>query len=284
MSAVDNALSPPRAAPPNALFPGLKPAKLLALLKYLAFFVSANALSSVLVSLARLGSGGFVVSPKGKRPEKRLQLYEWQGCPFCRNVREAISALDLEVDVYPTPRETIKAYGVVSAASRYRPKVMEIGGKAQFPFLVDPNTGKQLYESGDIMAYLYDTYGPGPSNPDRLPWILRKGMQHKYLAFALPSIARLVSFQGIETGVLRCPSELPAKPLELWTSEWNPMGRMVKEALTSLELPYTWTPTAWGSDHKAPGGWGLYLRDPNSGFESGFWVSITNCGFLRSDR
>jgi len=182
------------------------------------------------------------------------------------------------VDLFPTPRLTIKSYGVVSNESRYRSEVMELGGQAQFPFLIDPNTGVKMYESLQIAEYLYKTYGP--SKPDRLPWILRNGMSWKYLAFGLPSMARLLSFQDIEVGILRCPSKAPAKPLEFWASEGNPMARMVREALCSLEMPYTWRPTAWGSEHVAPGGWGVYLRDPNTGFASGWWFVVVDCGFL----
>ena len=46
--------------------------------------------------------------------------------------------------VYPCPR----------GGTRWRPKVTELGGKRRFPFLVDPNTGRKMHESGDIVAYL----------------------------------------------------------------------------------------------------------------------------------
>ena len=46
---------------------------------------------------------------------------------------------------------------------------MELGGKQRFPFLVDPNTGQQMYESDDIIQYLFATcvqgsckFPPGP--------------------------------------------------------------------------------------------------------------------------
>ena len=39
--------------------------------------------------------------------------------------------------------------------------MVERGGKAQFPYLVDPNTGREMYESDDIVRYLFDTYGDG---------------------------------------------------------------------------------------------------------------------------
>ena len=37
--------------------------------------------------------------------------------------------------------------------------MVERGGKAQFPYLVDPNTGVEMYESLDIIDYLFETYG-----------------------------------------------------------------------------------------------------------------------------
>jgi glutathione S-transferase len=40
-----------------------------------------------------------------------------------------------------------------------RAELRERGGKVQVPFLVDPNTGRELYESDDIVAYLEKEYG-----------------------------------------------------------------------------------------------------------------------------
>lgn len=36
-----------------------------------------------------------------------------------------------------------------------------MSGKGQFPFLVDPNTGKQMLESDAIINYLWNEYGDG---------------------------------------------------------------------------------------------------------------------------
>ena len=36
-----------------------------------------------------------------------------------------------------------------------------MSGKGQFPFLVDPNNGKQMLESDAIINYLYNEYGDG---------------------------------------------------------------------------------------------------------------------------
>ena len=35
-----------------------------------------------------------------------------------------------------------------------------MSGKMQFPYLVDENTGKHMFESTSIVQYLYDTYSP----------------------------------------------------------------------------------------------------------------------------
>ncbi len=109
-----------------------------------------DVLTSVAATLARAGSGARV-GELGQRPEKVLELYEFEGCPFCRKVREALSILDLDAVVYPCPK----------GGTRYREELVERGGKAQFPYLVDPNTGKEMYESSEIVRYLFETYGDG---------------------------------------------------------------------------------------------------------------------------
>ena len=115
--------------------------------------------TSVAATLARLGSG-VSVGNLGKRPAQRLQLYEFESCPFCRKVREAFTILDLEADVFPCPKN----------GTRFRPEVVERGGKAQFPWLVDPNTQTSLYESDDILRHLFREYGDG-----RVPALLAAG-------------------------------------------------------------------------------------------------------------
>ena len=49
----------------------------------------------------------------------------------------------------------------VARGSSKREKLVELAGKMQVPYLVDPNTGTSLFESADINAYLLRTYGPG---------------------------------------------------------------------------------------------------------------------------
>ncbi|HEX8437427.1 glutathione S-transferase N-terminal domain-containing protein, partial [Archangium sp.] len=100
---------------------------------------TVNVTLSYAASVARFGLGQYV-SALGRRPEKPLELYEFENCPFCRKVREALCLLDLDAFIYPCPK----------GGTRFRPRAMELGGKQQFPYLVDPNTGQRMYESNAI--------------------------------------------------------------------------------------------------------------------------------------
>ena len=88
-------------------------------------------------------------------PQKMLVLYEMEGCPFCRLVREVLTELDLDVLIYPCPK----------GGSRFRDDVVAKGGKAQFPYLVDDNTGTAMYESAEIISYLYSQYSNEKAPP-----------------------------------------------------------------------------------------------------------------------
>jgi glutathione S-transferase len=171
--------------------------------------------TSLAATLARLG-GGLRVETLGRRPEKPLELYEFEGCPYCRKVREVFTALDLEALVYPCPK----------GGSRFREIVRERGGKAQFPYLVDPNTGQAMYESGDIVRYLFNEYGTG-----RVPLLYSIGPLFDATS-ALASAWRLGAGARVE------PSKPPAMPLELWSFEASPFCRIVRETLCTLEIPY----------------------------------------------
>lgn len=210
--------------------------------------------TSYLASTARLGHG-WTVAHTGPRPEKLLELYEFEACPFCRKVREMLSVLDLDAQVFPCPR----------GGTRFRPTVKERGGRSMFPYLVDPNTGAALYESDDINRYLAKTYGDGT-----VPLPLRLGP----LTIASSSIAS--GFRASHGRASR-PSRAPAQPLELYSYEVSPYSRLAREALCELEIPYVLRNVAEGSAKRAAfearSGKMMvpYLVDPNTGasmFES----------------
>jgi hypothetical protein len=144
------------------------------------FYVDPEKLTEVALSApqfaVRLGSGAFVDGYKlsiedekdgtysilkglGKQiketgkglkkiPIKPIEIYEFEGCPFCRKVREAVSILDIDVLFLPCPK----------GGPNFRLKASKLGGKKQFPFMVDLNTKVQMYESDEIIKYLFETY------------------------------------------------------------------------------------------------------------------------------
>ena len=218
--------------------------------------------SSYLVGVARLGHG-WSVAHAGPRPERLLELYEFEACPFCRKVREMLCVLDLDVMVFPCPRN----------GTRFRPRAKELGGRAMFPYLVDPNTATALYESDDINRYLAKTYGDGT-----VPLALSLG--------PLTTLSSMVgsAFRVGHGGVAR-PSRAPAQPLELYSFEISPYCRIAREALCELEIPYVLHNVAKGSPKRAAfeamSGRMMvpYLIDPNTG--TSMFESAAIIGYLR---
>ncbi|UQA56109.1 glutathione S-transferase N-terminal domain-containing protein [Polyangium aurulentum] len=203
--------------------------------------------TSLAASIARFGTG-LRASGLGKRPDKLLELYEFEACPFCRKVREALTILDLEAMIYPCPR----------GGERFRPIVEQKGGKLQFPYLVDPNEGVAMYESDDIVEHLFRTYGDG-----RVPVTLKLGPVTTGSALA-------ASAWRPNRGRRAVPSRAPEKPLELWSFEASPFCRIVREKLSELELPYRLHNVAKGSPSRqafiARSGKMMvpFLHDPNT--------------------
>ena len=72
------------------------------------------------------------------------------------------------------------------------------------------NTGVKLYDSGEIIKYLMETYGESKDGAKDTPWLLKAGPQQFYL-FAV-FLAR--PFPSM--GMLRAPSKQPEKMIELW--------------------------------------------------------------------
>jgi glutathione S-transferase len=174
-----------------------------------------DVLTSFVASGVRL-TNGVQVANVGPRPEQPLVLYEFEGCPYCRKVREALTMLDLEAEIRPCPK----------GGARFRGEASAKGGKAQFPYLVDPNTHLAMYESNDIITYLYKQYGT------------RKPRVFAWTGLMTMLTGVLVSLLRGPGGAFARKSRAPVKPLELYSSEGSPYCRIVRETLCQLELPY----------------------------------------------
>jgi glutathione S-transferase len=177
--------------------------------------MAANIASSLISTLVR-ATNGIQSTPAAIKPELMLQLYDIENCPYCRLVREALTELDLDAEIYPCPKQ----------GERFRPQVVERGGKAQFPYLVDPNTGEEMYESLDIIAYLFETYG-------------QRELPVKWKAGKLQTAgSMLASAPRMRQGMQAKPGEQPEYMLELYSFESSPYARPVRELLCEMEIPY----------------------------------------------
>lgn len=239
-----------------------------------------NVASAAFPGLMRLGMGGFaygyrsgveasdasyaVLKGMGRkvveksdvaqlqRPAQPIILYEFEGCPFCKKVREAVSVLDLDCLFYPCPRD----------GPTFRPQALAKGGKAMFPYLEDPNTGTAMYESDDIIKYLYNTYGPGEA---AIPRMLRLG-----ILTAITAGVGLLPRGG--KGSKYMPARMPEKPIIYWGYELSPFCKIVREKLVELELPHLQISCARGSPKRQQlfekrGHFQVpYIEDPNTGY------------------
>lgn len=83
--------------------------------------------------------------PLTNQPEELLEIYQFEGCPYCSKVRKKLT--DLQIDfiarqVDPSNRDRVK----------------EVSGQENVPVLVDPNTDTVMPESDDIVEYLEEYY------------------------------------------------------------------------------------------------------------------------------
>lgn len=76
-----------------------------------------------------------------------LTLYVKTGCPFCAKVLEAGKELGIEFD-----QKNIADPAVAE-------ELIQRGGKRMVPYLVDSDENVEMYESGDIVAYLHKNFG-----------------------------------------------------------------------------------------------------------------------------
>ncbi|KAI7996167.1 hypothetical protein LOK49_LG10G00739 [Camellia lanceoleosa] len=127
----------------------------------------------------------------------------------------------------------------------------------RFPFLVDPNTGKSMYESSEIVKYLFQQYGKGRS-PSMGLLESPLSSHNTLLTGWVPTILR--AGRGM-TLWEKARTESPSKKLELFSYENNPYARIVHEALCELELPYILQTVP-------------YIIDPNTGTQIGDYKKI----------
>ncbi|MDB5986900.1 MAG: Glutathione S-transferase, N-terminal domain [Nevskia sp.] len=164
--------------------------------------------------------GSMVRGRSLEQPAQMLKLYDIESSPYCRLVREVLTEMDLDVLILPCPQ----------GGTRFRMEALQVGGRQQFPLLVDGNTGATLYESADIVDYLVRTYR---KRQPRLRSVAHQlTLASSYLASAL------MSRPGGIAGAKARSARVPEQPLELYSFEASPFSKPVRARLCELELPY----------------------------------------------
>jgi glutathione S-transferase len=83
-------------------------------------------------------------------PARPLELFGYEASPYCRLVREQLDRLGIAYISRNLARESPR-----------RPQFEKDYGKLQFPYLWDPNTGVGMFETGDILTYVAESYKRG---------------------------------------------------------------------------------------------------------------------------
>ena len=118
--------------------------------------------SSRLASMLR-GDAGMRAVPS-RVPRQPLELYSFESSPFSRLVRERLCELQLPWILRSFGKEQLADWGPPNRRFTLKPwsprpggrreQMLEDTGKAQVPYLIDPNRGVELFESQQIVDYL----------------------------------------------------------------------------------------------------------------------------------
>lgn len=229
---------------------------------------AVDTLTSGLASISRLPYGTAVASELADgqagclagRPEaSAITLYEFEGCPYCRRVREVATYLDLSYTAVPCgrgSRHRSHVQDAASAAGRDRPS---------FPYLEDDAAGVKLFESEDIVTHLLTTYGGGLPLPPPSSYFYPSTLVTGWV----PLLLRPGRGGSVVDRVRG--SAAPAEPLVLYSYDGNQFCRLVREVLTELDLPHQIQSVGKGSPRRAAlvelagRSTAPYLVDPNTG-------------------
>ena len=101
-------------------------------------------------------------------PRRPLELFSFESSPYSRRVRELLCELELPYVLRnagkarwqdlgpPSLRATL--FPDLPIEGRNRKALLERAGRVQLPYLIDPNTGVEMFESAEIRKYLLATY------------------------------------------------------------------------------------------------------------------------------
>jgi len=133
----------------------------------------SSTLTSKLASGVRLGAGIKArrshKASLSQQPNLPLILYSFESSPFSRPVRERLCELELTYILINLGKQQFSDMGPAKlhwSLKPYKPlpntkrdEFFKQHGNVQVPYLMDPNTDIDMFESKDILRYLEETYG-----------------------------------------------------------------------------------------------------------------------------
>jgi len=158
---------------------------------------------------------GTSASKTTQQPKENIILFDREGCPDCRFVREALTELNLNALIAPCP----------IGGNNIR-KLKKDSGSDRLPRLVDPNTEKNFTGRNAIINYLFKQYRGAP---------VPKQLNDNWINNIASSAASLIR---LNSGLKARPAHEAKKVLTLYSFESSPFSRPVRELLCELELPY----------------------------------------------
>lgn len=177
---------------------------------------SINVLTSVLASSVRSWRGT-TTRKETTVPDQMVILYDREGCPDCRFVREALTELNLDAQIIPCPEGNNDAAKALKEAS----------GSTLVPFLIDPNSDKKISGQDSIVSYLFSKYR-GVNVPPKLA----SGISNAVAS-------RIATSLRNGSGTQALPAKKAEQPLTLYSFESSPYTRLVRERLCEYGIPYT---------------------------------------------
>lgn len=160
---------------------------------------------------------GTMGSSRQPQQESLPILFDREGDPDCRLVREALTALNLDVEVRPVPR----------GGTHFAGALLGLCGTTEIPALYEPETEQSFVGARSILAHLYSQWGKGPVPAWQQPTRFNR------------ALANLVTTTRGNRGLKARGRAAPiAEPLVLYTFESSPYSRPVRELMSELEIPY----------------------------------------------
>ncbi|CAB9509571.1 Monothiol glutaredoxin [Seminavis robusta] len=202
-----------------------------------------NKVGNNLATALRLGRGSqvspaatFTIPVPVRRPPKPLVLYSYEGNQFCRLVREVLTELDIVYELRSAGKESPRRSELAYIT----------GGSSQCPYLLDPNTGSDMAESADIIAYLYKNYARWTPPNELLEWasdivipLFRPLFQGLAPLQAGSNKEDKASFEeDIRKAERAIEATIQQHPVVVYTYEWSPFCTEATSVLDRLEIPY----------------------------------------------